>query len=395
MIVSFAREGQEIGQHPEEAVPLLLKSGELLPTDHYWHEGMAEWSLVGERWPSQPTTAARKAGPVLRAPATQAAVPSGATSRRLPILLGVIALLVVGAGAYFYFSSPKPDPSTEAKETDLTVPAATPSTTSGRTISVVAWNIEWYPGKSQKASPAKQEAHKELVKAELKKINPDIFLAQEIRAWNDFTELCDAAPGLQVAVVSRFLHREDVGLQQTAIASRLAAVSAWYDNWRPAKDQPPRGYTAAVLEIPDTDKLLLVYSLHLKSNLARRPSDEQANYDQRDESIRQILAHIERMENDAFKGRIVGVIVGGDFNTNHDGQFGDNVVKMMTDAGFVNTWGKTPRKDRHTWRGSDRYEPTTFDYVFVRGLEASTAELVEVSDETSDHWPVKVEIALP
>jgi len=89
------------------------------------------------------------------------------------------------------------------------------------------------------------------------------------------------------------------------------------------------------------------------------------------------------------------VIVGGDFNTNHDGQFGDNVVKMMTDAGFVNTWGGTPRKDRHTWRGNDRYEPTTFDYVFVRGLKASTAELVEVSDETSDHWPVKLEIALP
>jgi endonuclease/exonuclease/phosphatase (EEP) superfamily protein YafD len=71
------------------------------------------------------------------------------------------------------------------------------------------------------------------------------------------------------------------------------------------------------------------------------------------------------------------------------------VVKMMTEAGFVNTWGTTPRKDRHTWRGSDRYEPTTFDYVFVRGLEATTAELVEVSDDTSDHWPVRIELSLP
>jgi endonuclease/exonuclease/phosphatase (EEP) superfamily protein YafD len=101
------------------------------------------------------------------------------------------------------------------------------------------------------------------------------------------------------------------------------------------------------------------------------------------------------MENEAFKGRIAGVIVGGDFNTNHDGQFGDNVVKMMTEAGFVNTWRTTPRKDRHTWRGSNRYEPTTFDHIFLRGLEASTAELVEVSEDTSDHWPVRVEISLP
>ncbi len=85
----------------------------------------------------------------------------------------------------------------------------------------------------------------------------------------------------------------------------------------------------------------------------------------------------------------------GNFNTNHDGQFGDDTIKMMTDAGFVNTWGATARKDRHTWRGSDRYEPTTFDYVFVRGLEASTAELVEESDDTSDHWPVRIELSLP
>jgi endonuclease/exonuclease/phosphatase family metal-dependent hydrolase len=394
---------------------MLLESGELLPSDHYWCEGMAEWGSVGERWPAQPELPARKAGPVLRAPATQAAAPSGSTNRRLPIILGVVVLLVLGAAAYFYFAKPaavppvetaepapaaaeakEPTPATtETKEPTPATAEAVPPADSSRTISVVAWNIEWYPGKSMRASAAQRESHKEIVQAELKKINPDVFLAQEIRSWNDFAELCDAIPDLQVAAVSRFLHREDVGLQQTAIASKLPAVAGWYDTWRPAENQPPRGYTAAVLEIPGTDKLLLVYSLHLKSNLARRPADEQANYDQRDESIRQLLAHIERMESDAFKGRIAGVIVGGDFNTNHDGQFGDNVVKMMTDAGFVNTWGDTPRKDRQTWRGSDRFEPTTFDYVFVRGLEASTAELVEVSDDTSDHWPVRIELSLP
>jgi endonuclease/exonuclease/phosphatase family metal-dependent hydrolase len=405
MIVSFA----------EEAVPLLLRSGELLPSDHYWCEGMAEWGVVGERWPVQPEPPARKAAPVLRAPATQAATPSGSTNRRLPIILGVVALLVLGAAAYFYFSGPAAVPAPEAEEAAPATAESkepTPTTTetkepplatvevitpagSSRTISVVAWNIEWYPGKSMRASAAQRESHKKIVKEELKRINPDVFLAQEIRSWNDFAELCAVIPELEVAAVSRFLHREEVGLQQTAIASKLPAVAGWYDTWRPAENQPPRGYTAAVLEIPGTDKLLLVYSLHLKSNISRRPAEEQANYDQRDESIRQLLAHVERMENDAFKGRIAGVIVGGDFNTNHDGQFRDNVVKMMTDAGFVNTWGATPRNDRHTWRGSDRYEPTTFDYVFVRGLEATTAELVEVSDDTSDHWPVKLLITVP
>ena len=399
MIVTIARDGQEVGQHPEEAVPLLLASGELLPTDHYWHEGLAEWGLVSERWSAQPAPPVRTAGPVLRAPTPQAAAPSGSTNRWLQVLLGVVALLVLGAAAYFYFAKPTETPATEQTAGEpapavTAAPAASPATT-GRTISVVAWNIEWFPGRGQKASDEKRASHIALAQAELKKLNPDIFLGQEIRTWEDFIGLCEAVPDLQVAVVSYFLRGEAVGLQQTAIASKLPAVSAWFDNWRVAEDQPPRGYTTALLQVPGTDKLLLVYSLHLKSNMARREGEEEANYRQREESVRQLLAHVERMENDAFKGKIAGVIVGGDFNTNHDGQFGDDTIKMMTDAGFVNTWRDTPRKDRSTWRGSDRYEPTTFDYVFVRGLKATTAELVEVSDDTSDHWPVRIDLQLP
>jgi len=539
MIIAFARKGHEIGQHPEEDVPSLLASGEILPSDHYWHEGMTEWRQVYERWsePEAPEATPPKepAPPKASAPLIRMEQLPKAQKSGPGLFFYLVTALLVGGGLYWFLSNQQPPqqppavvaPEDKADETptlpapmpapqeeeaadeaaaaaeleaqrsedneplalawlkenprfkprqvtlqeprdfvlkrnglvrgNTTVPAgasaqleawddqtvtagfageprvlphaatdfvaqavaayqkekdqaqaieSAPAAKDGEVklaaavptkskITVIAWNIEWYPGKSIRASAAQRESHKEIVKAELQKINPDVFLAQEIRSWNDFAELCDAVPDLQLAAVSRFLHGEDVGLQQTAIASKLPAVSGWYDMWRPAANQPPRGYTAAVLEIPGTDKLLLVYSLHLKSNLARRPADEQANYDRRDESIRQLLAHVGRMEKEAFKDRIAGVIVGGDFNTNHDGQFGDNVVKMMTEAGFLNTWGKTPRKERHTWRGNDRFEPTTFDYVFVRGLEATTAELVEVSDDTSDHWPVRIELSLP
>jgi hypothetical protein len=50
MIVTFARDGQEIGQHHEDEVPALLASGKILPSDDYWHEGLPEWRKVGERW---------------------------------------------------------------------------------------------------------------------------------------------------------------------------------------------------------------------------------------------------------------------------------------------------------------------------------------------------------
>jgi len=91
------------------------------------------------------------------------------------------------------------------------------------------------------------------------------------------------------------------------------------------------------------------------------------------------------MGNEAFKGKLAGVIVGGDSDTNHRRQFGDDTIKKMTDAGPVNTWCEAPRDEHHACRRSDRFEPTTFAYTFVRGLEATAAKLVEVSYDACDH----------
>jgi hypothetical protein len=52
MIITFARQGQEIGQFSEDEVPALVASGDILPSDDYWHEGLDEWRKAGERWPA-------------------------------------------------------------------------------------------------------------------------------------------------------------------------------------------------------------------------------------------------------------------------------------------------------------------------------------------------------
>jgi len=42
-----------MAEYPEEAIPALLASGVIQPTDGYWHEGMQNWSTVEARWPSE------------------------------------------------------------------------------------------------------------------------------------------------------------------------------------------------------------------------------------------------------------------------------------------------------------------------------------------------------
>ncbi|MBE2179454.1 MAG: endonuclease/exonuclease/phosphatase family protein [Chthoniobacterales bacterium] len=262
-------------------------------------------------------------------------------------------------------------------------------------LSIISWNIEWFPGKKNFARSDAMKKHAQVVSEVIAELNPDILLAQEIRDWESFARLCDVLPGFRPAVVSAFPSRKtgEYWRQQVAIGSKLPVMAAWSQPWQQHDDlQPPRGFSAAVVRLPGagSPRYLLVYSLHLKSNLSESEEETQTNFRDRDESIRQLLEHVREMEQNVFKGGIVGVVVGGDFNTNHDGQFDDKVIELMKEAGFHHTWGDTPREQRETWRGTKKLSPTTFDHIFTKGLGQPQAELVEVPEETSDHRPVRI-----
>ena len=265
-------------------------------------------------------------------------------------------------------------------------------------INIISWNIEWYPGKRRFARGHEMAAHAALVNPQLTEINPDVFLAQEMRDWNAFALLCDGVDGLRPASVSAFTSEStgEYWNQQLGIASKLYVAAAWSEPWTEGTEiTPRRGFNAAVLRIPGGYDHLLIYNVHLKSNRSSNKEEAQANYRTREESVRQLFAHMADLKERVFKDRIKGVIIAGDFNTNHDGQFGDDrTIAMMEEAGFHNTWNGVPREERLTWRGSDRFEPTTFDYIFTIGLPETTATLIPVEDGSSDHWPVQIVLDL-
>jgi endonuclease/exonuclease/phosphatase family metal-dependent hydrolase len=53
-----------------------------------------------------------------------------------------------------------------------------------------------------------------------------------------------------------------------------------------------------------------------------------------------------------------------------------------------------PGRGRLWRRCSERFEPTTFDYIFTRGFREVRARMLEVAPGVSDHWPVEVELIL-
>jgi len=285
---------------------------------------------------------------------------------------------------------------TLASGTDSPQVDSAQTTSSPDSLRVISWNIEWYPGQRRNPTPEEAQHHAERVKPIVARLNPDLLLAQEIANWQAFAELCDAVPDLRPAVVSAF-HSEQTGEywdQQLAIASKLPVLAAWSEPWSEGEIHPRRGFSAAAIQLPDSDQLLLVYNVHLKSNRSSSDEETALNYQTREESVRQLIAHVDHMRSTVFPGRIAGVIIGGDFNTNHDGQFGDRTIAMLIEAGYHQTWQDTPRDKRLTWRGNPRFEPTTFDYFFTKDLPQVRATLLETG-EVSDHWPLLIEIPLP
>jgi hypothetical protein len=57
LTVYIARDGVEIGECRPGDVEQLMREGELLPSDHYWHEGMENWLTLEEFSPPSPRPA--------------------------------------------------------------------------------------------------------------------------------------------------------------------------------------------------------------------------------------------------------------------------------------------------------------------------------------------------
>ena len=267
-------------------------------------------------------------------------------------------------------------------------------------VKAVSWNIEWYPGGRPEASNAERRAHAVLVTRQLVKMSPEIFLAQEVTDERAFQKLVGEVAGMKMDIFSRFPDRDvpaRQGPQQCAIASTLKVREAFFEVFKPVANVPSltRGFAFAALEHP-AGGLIMVYSVHLKSNRGSETAvGERDVADARIESARQLIAHRAEMEKRFAGERVMGWLIGGDFNTNHDGQFPRcTAIANLVAAGFHNSWDGTPKGERLTWRvGPDerRFQPTTFDYLMTAGFKERQAKLYGgVSLEASDHAPVGI-----
>ncbi len=275
-------------------------------------------------------------------------------------------------------------------------PGATTGDEQNDAIRVVSWNIEWFPGRSPHASEREEEEHRLEVAEYLPGLHPDILLLQEIRTADAAEFLVDAVPGLELHVVTALERPDPTFAQQLVIASRYPALAGFAEVFTDIYDdddtEPYRGYAFAAIDWP-RDGIVLVYSVHLKSNRG----ESSVNIATREASAKQILNHIGVMKEHYAEHGPITVIVGGDFNLllEREEMAHERTLDKFLEAGFHWTWDGVPFRRRVTWPADGRFGDACFDHIVTYGLPALTARVLHKPEgELSDHRPVLLRVPL-
>src|SRR6266480_5120501 len=136
---------------------------------------------------------------------------------------------------------------------------------------------------------------------------------------------------------------------------------------------PPRGFAFAWFKIGNED--IGVYSVHLKSNLithGNRQAETAKNIQKREVAVAQLLTHVHDVIGSTMPS-IKGVVIGGDFNTNHDQEMfaAERTLDSLTEARYQNGFEKLALSERVTHPGTHDFPDATFDFIFANGLMGS------------------------
>jgi endonuclease/exonuclease/phosphatase (EEP) superfamily protein YafD len=85
---------------------------------------------------------------------------------------------------------------------------------------------------------------------------------------------------------------------------------------------------------------------------------------------------------------IKGIVIGGDFNRNHDHAMfaAERTLDSLADTGYQNGFEGLALSERVTHAGTHGFPDAIFDFIFAKGLTALQPTITRMN--ASDHWPV-------
>ncbi|MEM6820314.1 MAG: endonuclease/exonuclease/phosphatase family protein [Verrucomicrobiota bacterium] len=297
----------------------------------------------------------------------------------------IFAFTLLFCLSWLYGSNVSGKEGTDSRITGLPIPELNEG------VSLLTWNLQWFPGNSRTTTADAEEAQIKEVAAQLNETGAEIVCLQEVKGAGAVERLLELLPGYRMQFVSDFS-----GALEIAIISRVDAVSAFAEEFEEAEITPPRGFVYAAYDFDG--HLLLVYSVHFKSNVGGIP----ASIPKREESARQLLSHVEDAKRihltDGAKS--VSVVLAGDFNTSliAENFVEDKTGAIILDSGFQWGFRGMVGEDLVTWLSDGRYPDVDFDHFFIRASEGTIfgrSYVLPTERFVSDHRPVVMWLKMP
>lgn len=255
---------------------------------------------------------------------------------------------------------------------------------------MLTWNLHNFPsGVYNLRRPELEGPRIGTVATKIREQMPDIILLQEVRDSAVCLRLIDSIgdPSLILHKCSSFSDYAGIPtFQQLAVISRFTSSHTIEKRWSTfGVVEPPRGFVAAVLST--NSGKLVVCNVHLKSNriIGNPAKDRQLNILKRELATEQLIAFVSAYLGQK-KGKINGIVIGGDFNTNTDKPefLSEGTFSMFNKAGFRGCFDGVHANNRVTWKSTGKFSDATFDYIFVKGLEFVVSPLL-IDSDLSDH----------
>jgi endonuclease/exonuclease/phosphatase family metal-dependent hydrolase len=245
-------------------------------------------------------------------------------------------------------------------------------------VKVVAWNLEWFPGRTPDASLSVAQEHIRDVQLALRHLKPDILIVSEIKEAGALRTAIKDLNGLRLDAISQFPGRP----QQVAICSRFPVRDSGWGQWGQAVVGPPRGFAYAELELA-SNVVLQVQAMHWKSNRGVA-------------AINEALRTASALQCEVLASALLpppgvrsGVLLAGDLNTSlDDAKLGaDPSLRYLIGRGWHWPFGDLTPDQRKTWQGWSNKPSVQFDHFLTRGLGSPQAR-VGSQGHVSDHQPI-------
>jgi endonuclease/exonuclease/phosphatase family metal-dependent hydrolase len=271
-------------------------------------------------------------------------------------------------------------------------------------IRVMAWNIQWFPGRKPRAAlPKEEEKQIRAINKILNQEKPALFFASEVRSLAHLQKLKPGSAPLSWACTQIPRTEEegqDMYNQGLALISQVPWKRVWaldFSDLAAGYDRPYRGILGA--EFPLTqNRSLYLYGVHLKSNRGNPASARM----RRERAMEYLRWDWNRLGLNPKKNLILLV---GDFNTslNMSAYREEQTLRSLLDFGFIDGAEGTPSHKRMTLPASKdgRYPPADFDQMLLSPALADLmpggkpwANVVPTPSAASDHYLMKMELPL-